>query len=63
MIYHQGVPLRRILRVPCDQFLIERTDRKTFVVSLSRIGADEGVEEVLRTAQAQPGQILRTHAR
>lgn len=59
MLSHKGIPLRRIHPVHNNHFLIERIDRKTFVVSLDRIGTSTGtVDEVLRTARLHAGQIL-----
>lgn len=64
MVTYNGTPIRRLMYLWPDNYgeavyLVEtHHPRRTHHVPLGRIGADDGVEEVLHIARFHAGQIL-----
>jgi hypothetical protein len=64
MLTYNGLQIRRLQYLWNGNngeavYLVETwAPRKTYHVPLGRIGADGGVDEVLRTAQFRGGQVL-----
>lgn len=64
MIYHRGIPIRRIEATQNpNQYHIERTDRVGFVVSGNQIGADGGIDEIAETARISRGRVINETTR